>query len=190
MEAKKYLRGTNFSDRELLDIFPEARGIIPLKIKEWEEQLKDRLLDIKVFLMLANALKLDLFSEWFWEEVVRVLLLPGVSECHRQISRLSRMLAISSPGKNRRENFSEKIEKARSYPILQLVEGCLKLKKSGEKFISKCPFHNEKSPSFFVYPESNDFHCFGCQAHGDVIKLAMHIFGVEFREAVELLQNL
>jgi len=70
-----------------------------------------------------------------------------------------------------------------------LARSKLELMQSGGNFISLCPFHNEKTPSFYIYPESNKFYCFGCQAKGDVITLTMALHGIEFKEAVGMLQN-
>lgn len=50
-----------------------------------------------------------------------------------------------------------------------------------------CPFHEEKSPSFAVYRDKNDWHCFGCQEHGDLISLVMKLDGLTFMQAVEQL---
>ncbi|MCX6762583.1 MAG: CHC2 zinc finger domain-containing protein [Candidatus Moranbacteria bacterium] len=63
------------------------------------------------------------------------------------------------------------------------------MRHSGRNFISLCPFHNEKHASFYIYPETNTFHCFGCQENGDVIKLTMHLHGTDFQGAVQMLQN-
>jgi len=58
------------------------------------------------------------------------------------------------------------------------------LKKAGHNLKACCPFHDERTPSFMVYPDQNRFHCFGCQANGDVIAFIMKFEGVSFREAV------
>lgn len=53
-----------------------------------------------------------------------------------------------------------------------------------------CPFHNEKTPSFKVYEESNRFVCFGCNAHGSPIDFVMKYSNCSFKEAVSILFNL
>ncbi len=63
----------------------------------------------------------------------------------------------------------------------------VRLVKAGREFKACCPFHNEKSASFYVNDDKGFYHCFGCGAHGDVISFAMRIDGLEFREASELL---
>ena len=53
-----------------------------------------------------------------------------------------------------------------------------------------CPIHNEKTPSFVWYKKDNRYHCFGCQAHGDVIDLSMKIHGFSFKEALTYLSHM
>jgi len=66
-----------------------------------------------------------------------------------------------------------------------LVGRRVRLSKSGRNWKGLCPFHNEKSPSFYVYEDS--FHCFGCGAHGDAFAFVMRAEGGGFMEAVERL---
>ena len=61
----------------------------------------------------------------------------------------------------------------------------VRLVKKGREFSGLCPFHNEKSPSFFVNDDKGFFHCFGCGAHGDVIGFMMRADSLGFPEAVE-----
>ena len=66
----------------------------------------------------------------------------------------------------------------------------IKLKKHGKDYLGHCPFHNDRTPSFVISPESNLWHCLGaCNAGGSVIDFVMKIEGVSFRHAVELLKN-
>ena len=60
------------------------------------------------------------------------------------------------------------------------------LKKSGTRHMGLCPFHDEKTPSFFVYP-NNSFYCFGCGAGGDAATFIMHLYGCSFPDALERL---
>jgi DNA primase len=70
-------------------------------------------------------------------------------------------------------------------PLAALVGQRVKLSRSGRNWKGCCPFHNEKTPSFYVY--DNGFHCFGCGASGDAISFAMQTQGLGFMEAVEQL---
>ncbi len=73
--------------------------------------------------------------------------------------------------------------------LSELVGRRVALKRKGREYAGLCPFHNEKTPSFWVNDQKAFFHCFGCGAHGDVIGFAMRIDNLSFLEAVERLAN-
>jgi len=65
----------------------------------------------------------------------------------------------------------------------------IKLKKKGANHVGLCPFHKEKTPSFTVNPKTNLYHCFGCNAGGDVIGFICKMDNISFRAAVEKLNR-
>ena len=69
--------------------------------------------------------------------------------------------------------------------IVAVVERYVPLKKAGANYQARCPFHNEKSPSFSVSPTKQFYHCFGCGAHGTAISFLMEHAGYSFVEAVK-----
>src|SRR6188474_1029901 len=73
--------------------------------------------------------------------------------------------------------------------IVELIGARVQLKKSGREFKACCPFHNEKSASFYVIPEKQFYHCFGCGAHGTALSFLMEHDRLPFPEAVEDLAN-
>ncbi len=77
-----------------------------------------------------------------------------------------------------------------SADIVDVVSRFVNLKKSGKNFKSCCPFHNEKSPSFFVTPDKNFFHCFGCHESGDALTFVKKINNIEFVDAVKNLAEI
>lgn len=69
-------------------------------------------------------------------------------------------------------------------PLQNVISKRVKLQQRGREFVGLCPFHEEKTPSFTVSEEKSFFHCFGCGAHGDVIRFLMDTEGLAFPEAV------
>ncbi|MCP4546016.1 MAG: DNA primase [bacterium] len=87
-----------------------------------------------------------------------------------------------------RENFSDFKETVRSATdVVELVGQYLRLKRTGSNWQGLCPFHNEKTPSFNVNQERQNYYCFGCHKGGDVFSFVMEQEGLEFREALEFL---
>ncbi len=69
--------------------------------------------------------------------------------------------------------------------IVEIVGERVALKKSGREFSACCPFHDEKTPSFYVSPQKQFYHCFGCGAHGTALGFLMDYEHVDFVQAVE-----
>jgi DNA primase len=69
--------------------------------------------------------------------------------------------------------------------IVDVVQRHVQLKRAGREWTARCPFHDERSPSFYVSPTKQFFHCFGCGAHGSAIKFLMDYEHLEFPDAVE-----
>lgn len=71
--------------------------------------------------------------------------------------------------------------------ITEVISGYIKLEKAGVSLKARCPFHNEKTPSFFVSPTRQSFYCFGCGAKGDIFTFVEQMEGLDFRGALSLL---
>ena len=69
--------------------------------------------------------------------------------------------------------------------IVELIGSRVPLKKAGREYKARCPFHDEKSPSFWVSPDKQFFHCFGCGAHGTALGFLIDYDRLSFPEAVE-----
>lgn len=72
--------------------------------------------------------------------------------------------------------------------IVELISSQVSLRKSGRNFVGFCPFHtNTNTPAFYVFPDTQSYHCFGCKASGTVFDFVMQREGIEFRGALEQL---
>ncbi|MBU0612206.1 DNA primase, partial [Patescibacteria group bacterium] len=73
--------------------------------------------------------------------------------------------------------------------IEEIVSSYIKLERAGANLKAKCPFHNEKTPSFFVSPDRGNYYCFGCGAKGDIFTFVEEFEGLDFKGALKLLAN-
>ena len=67
--------------------------------------------------------------------------------------------------------------------------GIRKKRSGGNRYVVICPFHDEKTPSCMIYTDEDKFHCFGCQADGDVIDFYQQYLDIEFDEALSRLTD-
>lgn len=73
--------------------------------------------------------------------------------------------------------------------IESVISPYVNLRRRGKNLVGLCPFHNEKTPSFTVYPENDSFYCFGCGVGGDVITFVRRIENLDYLEAVRMLAD-
>jgi DNA primase len=73
--------------------------------------------------------------------------------------------------------------------IVEVVGSYIKLEKSGASFKACCPFHNEKTPSFYVSSDRNSYYCFGCGAKGDIFTFVQEFEKVDFVGALKILAD-
>jgi hypothetical protein len=176
---------SRLNDKELLEIFPEAKEIIPEKISEWEEKRADFSDIAKEKLILIKHWISDGFSRWFWREWVKVNEGEELLKIDIHIVRLKRFLLIAEGKIPKGRLTEEEIQRALDVPIETLLNQ--PLRKAGKALVGLCPLHNEKHPSFYIYQETNSCWCYGCNRGGDVINLVRLLHGHSFKEAVKYL---
>ena len=71
--------------------------------------------------------------------------------------------------------------------IAEVVGAYIKIEKTGANYKARCPFHNEKTPSFFISPARNNYYCFGCGAKGDVFTFVQEFEKIDFLGALKIL---
>src|SRR3972149_9970000 len=71
--------------------------------------------------------------------------------------------------------------------IEDVVSSYIKLERAGANLKARCPFHNEKTPSFFVSPSRGSYYCFGCAAKGDIFTFIEEFEGLDFKGALKVL---
>ena len=82
------------------------------------------------------------------------------------------------------------LDELRARTSLSTVIGrTVKLQKAGREWKAPCPFHKEKTPSFYVNDEKSFYHCFGCGVHGDAIRWLTDARGLPFMDAVKELAD-
>lgn len=176
-----------YSDKELLEIFPEAKNIIPQKISEYKKERKIVIKKIRKLLIFIRERAGNEFMLWFWREWLKINLGEKLLTIDEYINRFKILYATSIDHNINRRITEDKIQMALSVPIEKLINS--PLRKSGKKLVGLCPFHNDKNSSFYVYPETNSFYCFGCQKGGDVIKFVKLLYGFSFVEVINYLNK-
>lgn len=184
-----------YSDRELLEIFPEAREIIPQKIEEYQEErliLKNKVKEWRSFIKEITILKhKDSFFFWFWGYLYpKYFWGRRGSEINKFLTTLHHQKRLLDEKNNsiffHKTDWNDLKERAKQRLLIdEAIPHLERVKQHGDKIMALCPFHQEKTPSFFIYIKQNTFHCFGCQAHGDVITFKMKIHNISFKEAVK-----
>lgn len=176
----------HLSDIEWLKVFPEARGVLADKIKEWGEQ-KERLIGIA-----KRALRESIAGTAEQHIVIRLyvqaFVIPKINDVDKHVARLRRQQAHFSPRVVAGRITDIDIQRAKEVPIISLISS--NTRRTGRTLTAKCPLHKERTPSFVIYTASNTCWCFGCQKGGDSIALTRLLHNLSFIEAVKYLQHL
>jgi hypothetical protein len=178
-------RPPRLSDKELMAIFPEAAEFIPQKLRELRKQRKVIAAIIDGKLAVINNYP-DEMSRWFWRQWLKLNEGDELLTVDRHIARLERQLGFAKGLPTPKGVLTDDvIQAARDVPVESLFNQ--PFKRAGRTLLGLCPFHDERTPSFHIYPDQNRGWCFGCNHGGDAIGLTMMLHDCGFREAVVLL---
>lgn len=170
------------TNKEILDAFPdEILEIVPTIIKQLEERLEPLKLKLK-------EIKTSNYSDFEKDFLCRAITInSGQEDDINRLQDLKKLYKMASfKPSNNKEDLNLKVLKAKQFPIKDIY-AFEKQSIYGNKIRSSCPFHTDKTPSFYIY-KTNTFHCFSCSSSGDSIAFFMKLHNKSFIEAVNALQ--
>lgn len=200
-------RETIIPENELLEIFPEAKKIIPEKLEEYEKRIENlnklyqkllvAVVSVKDWSQQAGYLgdmikRLELKTnkeiQAFMADAIWIIYFePTIEELNARMKTLDRLERLSSNKDNPNTITDSDIQLAKTIPIETYLDG--KFRAMGGRLMLRCPFHNERTPSFVVYLNTNTYSCFGgcSEKGGDVIKFVMKKYELDFIKAVKFI---
>lgn len=123
-------------------------------------------------------------------QTMRTVAVPLILLIRNRILKKLAMLGSSNPQVRVRVTEEEKAH-AKLAPIVQIAEqNGLHTRKVGTHFVILCPFHDERTASCTLYPETNSFYCYGCSLGGDVIKFTRELRRENFTETINYLNRI
>lgn len=170
------------TESDLIAENPKLLTVVRSARKELKKAIKAESESIITLLRWIDENSSDDHTTYFCKQYLERIVYPATQAKERRLWQLEQHLPRRKNAKV--DNFPQLLDKARQIPIVDEIEKYLRVTKYGSKYKALCPFHNEKTPSFYIYPDSNSFYCFGCQTGGDIIKFKQLIGGLSFREAV------
>ena len=190
IEKERRKHPPRLTERELIEAFPDAKDAIVTKIAEYEDERTEIVERITQQLMIIHKKSLP-ENRWFWREMVKHTQVSALVTVDRHLGRLRRLSNLMRGKKQKSPSggvTQEMVERARETPIEDVALPHLqRTRHSGKNIVALCPFRDEKTPSFYIYPETNSCWCYGCQQGGDVINFAMLLHGIGFPAAVRQL---
>jgi hypothetical protein len=180
-------RPLGIPESEWLKEYPdEITAIFTGKVVELKVELRTLKRELGQKLRIITETETDEFAGWFAKQWLKATDAAKIAELESRVAHFKRLLRLSSHGPS---NWDGEVARAREMPIMEIASCDTHLRRSGKSHVGRCPFHEERTPSFHVYPSQNSFHCFGCAAHGDVITYTMMRNQLSFKEAVWLLSG-
>jgi len=188
----------------VLPILKEKLSSLDLEIDDKNERIKTKELVLEKASTLSLAgiggegsdndiplLQLKDTEKWFGQEIINEFFKTEITDLGRERGKiLSAIRIIKDKGVKVLKKFTNQdVENTRTFPLVDIAETYVEnLRRSGAKTYSgHCPFHDDRTPSFVVYTDSNRYICFGCGIKGDVISFLMEIKSINFKTAVKAL---
>ncbi|MCM8772758.1 MAG: CHC2 zinc finger domain-containing protein [Candidatus Omnitrophica bacterium] len=182
IEMKKIL-GDTLPPNEILKVFPQGREYITNKLTYLLNKRQQLLNRFKHFLKRQdlNLVELILIRDTFKERVKKI---------NKEIRRLKRYLTSEIQDTHLEIDIRTIKERINIIDIFEELYPDAKLYKTSRTVYTNCPFHDDRHPSFHIYPKTCTFYCYGCGVKGDVVDLVKLSKGLTFKEAVFFLKNL
>ena len=158
--------------------FPEGKEILRSLSRDTKAQMKvfeDYIRELNADKSKSEDLRI------FMKSYVEVFF---YNDLNKKYKRYKRELAMYEGNGNVLD-----VATAKTIPIEDLHE-FVRVRTSSQRITTKCPFHDEKIPSFVIYRNNNSFHCFSCKSSGDSISFVMKLHDMEFVPAVKYLLNI
>ncbi len=189
LEKEQEFNYRKITDKELLQIFKDALSeVIPDKLFELEEE-KEGLINVIKDEIKKIRKEIKAKDQWFYKLFLKHSLISDLLLIEKEINYFLHLKYLSQYHGKNKEEWQEKVNRALEYPIEELVCRDITLRRSGQNLIGRCPLHEEKTPSFYIYLKNNSFYCFGCSQGGNVINYVMKRQNLTFKEAVEYLNH-
>ncbi|MCK5475441.1 MAG: hypothetical protein KAI71_02575 [Candidatus Pacebacteria bacterium] len=144
---------SRYNNKELLNIFPEAKEVIRNKIIEHETLQASLTKEIKRHLTIIKNIDGDEFSKWFCREWVKANKVQKLLEIEKQTKKLKGILMFASNKTPKGWVTEDQIQQAIAVPIETLINQ--PLRRTSKSLVCLCPLHDEKTPSFHIYLETN-----------------------------------
>ena len=183
---ERWKNSLKISQQDLVKIFEIDGPFVLERLEFWKQRREELSKEIcKRLEMIKNKAK-DEFSKFFFREYLKIEYAQEIVEVRKQTMRLENLLSVLRNKRLMNSITDDQIYAAKSFPIENLFDQ--PLRKSGQALKGLCPFHEEKTPSFFVFG-NNRYKCFGCGESGDVINFIQRKEKISFIEAVRYLQR-
>ena len=175
------------SEKEELEVYPAIIEYLPDMIANRSVQVTKARDQITEEIRKIKFRKLPEVEEYLCLVWIRLTLIEPLVKIEKQIKKFQRLLDYLRPIKQKTKITELQINKVLSIPMIEVISRYVEMKKSGSRWIGKCPFHSDKTPSLISFEDH--YHCFGCGEHGNNINFIRQIESCGFIEAVQRLTN-